>query len=177
MLKIFLNRIARLFISLPHQNTRSLKLSFIALLCIALAGCLSFGPLKYRQVKMLKKEGFVLTNEGWTLGLPERLLFDFNDATLKQSHEAELTRLANQLNKYDLNKLKIVGHTDDVGNPEYNQKLSEERAQSVANLFLTHGFKKENIYVIGRGSTQPYVPNTTNENRAINRRVAIVIIP
>ncbi|MDC5069290.1 OmpA family protein [Acinetobacter baumannii] len=159
------------------MNTRSLKLSFIALLCIALAGCLSFGPLKYRQVKMLKKEGFVLTNEGWTLGLPERLLFDFNDATLKQSHETGLVHLANQLNKYDLNKLKIVGHTDDVGDATYNQKLSEERAQSVANLFLTRGFKKENIYVIGRGSTQPYVPNTTNENRAINRRVAIVVIP
>ncbi|AZP28093.1 MULTISPECIES: OmpA family protein [Acinetobacter] len=159
------------------MNTRSLKLSFIALLCITLAGCLSFGPLKYRQVKLLKKEGFVLTDEGWTLGLPERLLFDFNNAQLKQSHEAELVRLANQLNKYDLNKLKIVGHTDDVGEATYNQKLSEERAQSVANLFLTRGFKKENIYVIGRGSTQPYVPNTTNENRAINRRVAIVVIP
>ncbi|NUF38129.1 OmpA family protein [Acinetobacter lactucae] len=159
------------------MNTRSLKLSFIALLCITLAGCLSFGPLKYRQVKLLKKEGFVLTNEGWTLGLPERLLFDFNNAELKQSHEAELTRLASQLNKYDLNKLKIVGHTDDVGDTAYNQKLSEERAQSVANLFLARGFKKENIYVIGRGSTQPYVPNTTNENRAINRRVAIVVIP
>ncbi|MFV5662207.1 OmpA family protein [Acinetobacter pittii] len=159
------------------MNTRSLKLSFIALLCITLAGCLSFGPLKYRQVKLLKKEGFVLTDEGWTLGLPERLLFDFNNAQLKQSHEAELVRLANQLNKYDLNKLKIIGHTDDVGDATYNQKLSEERAQSVANLFLTRGFKKENIYVIGRGSTQPYVPNTTNENRAINRRVAIVVIP
>ncbi len=159
------------------MNTRSLKLSFIALLCITLAGCLSFGPLKYRQVKLLKKEGFVLTDEGWTLGLPERLLFDFNNAQLKQSHEAELVRLANQLNKYDLNKLKIVGHTDDVGDATYNQKLSEERAQSVANLFLTRGFKKENIYVIGRGPTQPYVPNTTNENRAINRRVAIVVIP
>lgn len=159
------------------MNTRSLKLSFIALLCITLAGCLSFGPLKYRQVKLLKQEGFVLTNEGWTLGLPERLLFDFNNAELKQSHEAELVRLANQLNKYDLNKLKIVGHTDDVGDAAYNQKLSEERAQSVANLFLARGFKKENIYVIGRGSTQPYVPNTTNENRAINRRVAIVVIP
>lgn len=159
------------------MNTRSLKLSFITLLCITLAGCLSFGPLKYRQVKLLKKEGFVLTDEGWTLGLPERLLFDFNNAQLKQSHEAELVRLANQLNKYDLNKLKIVGHTDDVGEATYNQKLSEERAQSVANLFLTRGFKKENIYVIGRGSTQPYVPNTTNENRAINRRVAIVVIP
>ncbi|EEY75695.1 OmpA family protein [Acinetobacter calcoaceticus RUH2202] len=159
------------------MNTRSLKLSFIALLCITLAGCLSFGTLKYRQVKLLKKEGFVLTNEGWTLGLPERLLFDFNNAELKQSHEAELVRLASQLNKYDLNKLKIVGHTDDVGDAAYNQKLSEERAQSVANLFLARGFKQENIYVIGRGSTQPYVPNTTNENRAINRRVAIVVIP
>jgi outer membrane protein OmpA-like peptidoglycan-associated protein len=159
------------------MNTRSLKLSFIALLCITLAGCLSFGPLKYRQVKLLKKEGFVLTDEGWTLGLPERLLFDFNNAELKQSHEAELVRLANQLNKYDLNKLKIVGHTDNVGDAAYNQKLSEERAQSVANLFLARGFNKENIYVIGRGSTQPYVPNTTNENRAINRRVAIVVIP
>ena len=159
------------------MNTRSLKLSFIALLCITLAGCLSFGPLKYRQVKLLKKEGFVLTNEGWTLGLPERLLFDFNNAELKQSHEAELVRLASQLNKYDLNKLKIVGHTDDVGDAAYNQKLSEERAQSVANLFLARGFKQENIYVIGRGSTQPYVPNTTNENRAINRRVDIVVIP
>ncbi|MDS7930426.1 OmpA family protein [Acinetobacter sp. V102_4] len=159
------------------MNTISLKLSFIALLCITLAGCLSFGPLKYRQVKLLKKEGFVLTNEGWTLGLPERLLFDFNNAELKQSHEAELVRLASQLNKYDLNKLKIVGHTDDVGDAAYNQKLSEERAQSVANLFLARGFKQENIYVIGRGSTQPYVPNTTNENRAINRRVAIVVIP
>lgn len=126
---------------------------------------------------MLKKEGSVLTDEGWTLGLPERLLFDFNNAQLKQSHQAELVRLANQLNKYDLNKLKIVGHTDDVGDATYNQKLSEERSQSVANLFLTRGFKKENIYVIGRGSTQPYVPNTTNENRAINRRVAIVVIP
>ena len=110
---------------------------------------LEFWSFEISSSKNAKKEGFVLTNEGWTLGLPERLLFDFNDATLKQSHEAELTRLANQLNKYDLNKLKIVGHTDDVGNPEYNQKLSEERAQSVANLFLTHGFKRKIFTLLG----------------------------
>ncbi len=141
---------------------------------------LEFGPLKYRQVKMLKKEGFVLTNEGWTLGLPERLLFDFNDATLKQSHEAELVRLANQLNKYDLNKLKIVGHTDDVGNPEYNQKLSEERAQSVANLFLTRGFKKENIYVMDvvqlnhMYQTQPM--KIGNQSSCCNRHYSLIFL-
>lgn len=149
----------------------------LTLLCLTLAGCLSFGPLKYRQVKMLKKEGFVLTEEGWSLGLPERLLFDFNKSDFKPENGKEIIRLAKQLNKYDLQKLKIVGHTDDIGNPEYNQKLSEERAQSVAGIFLKEGFKQTNLNVIGRGSNQPFVPNTSDENRASNRRVAIIIIP
>ncbi len=149
----------------------------LTLLCLTLAGCLSFGPLKYRQVKMLKKEGFVLTKEGWSLGLPERLLFDFNKSDIKPENGKEIVRLAKQLNKYDLQKLKIVGHTDDIGNPEYNQKLSEERAQSVAGIFLNEGFKQTNLNVIGRGSNQPFVPNTSDENRASNRRVAIIIIP
>ncbi|EEY92272.1 OmpA family protein [Acinetobacter junii SH205] len=159
------------------MRAQTIKISFIALLCLTLAGCLSFGPLKYRQVKMLKKEGFVLTEEGWSLGLPERLLFDFNKSDIKPENGKEIIRLAKQLNKYDLQKLKIVGHTDDIGNPEYNQKLSEERAQSVAGIFLNEGFKQTNLNVIGRGSNQPFVPNTSDENRASNRRVAIIIIP
>ncbi|ENX18017.1 hypothetical protein F895_00509 [Acinetobacter sp. CIP 64.2] len=159
------------------MRAHTIKISFIALLCLTLAGCLSFGPLKYRQVKMLKKEGFVLTDEGWTLGLPERLLFDFNKAEIKPEHQKEIVRLANQLNKYDLQKLKIVGHTDDIGNPEYNQKLSEERAQSVSTIFITQGFKPNNLTVVGRGASQPFVPNTSDENRASNRRVNVIIIP
>lgn len=159
------------------MRAQTIKISFIALLCLTLAGCLSFVPLKYRQVKMLKKEGFVLTEEGWSLGLPERLLFDFNKSDIKPENGKEIIRLAKQLNKYDLQKLKIVGHTDDIGNPEYNQKLSEERAQSVAGIFLNEGFKQTNLNVIGRGSNQPFVPNTSDENRASNRRVAIIIIP
>lgn len=157
--------------------TRTIRISFIALLCLTLAGCLSFGPLKYRQVKMLKKEGFILTNEGWSLGLPERLLFDFNKADIKPEHGQKINRLAKQLNKYDLHKLKIVGHTDDIGHPEYNQKLSEERAQSVASIFVQQGFKQNDLTVLGRGSSQPFVPNTSDENRANNRRVAVIIIP
>ena len=157
------------------MRAQTIQISFIALLCLTLAGCLSFGPLKYRQVKMLKKEGFVLTEEGWSLGLPERLLFDFNKSDIKPENGKEIVRLAKQLNKYDLQKLKIVGHTDDIGNPEYNQKLSEERAQSVAGIFLNEGFKQTNLNVIGRGSNQPFVPNTSDENRASNRRVAIII--
>ena len=155
----------------------TIRISFIALLCLTLAGCLSFGPLKYRQVKMLKKEGFILTDEDWSLGLPERLLFDFNKADIKPEHGQKINRLAKQLNKYDLHKLKIVGHTDDIGHPEYNQKLSEERAQSVASIFVQQGFKQNDLTVLGRGSSQPFVPNTSDENRANNRRVAVIIIP
>ena len=155
----------------------TIRISFIALLCLTLAGCLSFGPLKYRQDKMLKKEGFILTDEGWSLGLPERLLFDFNKANIKPEHGQKINRLAKQLNKYDLHKLKIVGHTDDIGHPEYNQKLSEERAQSVASIFVQQGFKQNDLTVLGRGSSQPFVPNTSDENRANNRRVAVIIIP
>ena len=105
------------------------------------------------------------------------LLFDFNKANIKPEHVQEINRLAKQLNKYDLHKLKIVGHTDDIGHPEYNQKLSEERAQSVASIFVQQGFKQNDLTVLGRGSSQPFVPNTSDENRANNRRVAVIIIP
>ena len=105
------------------------------------------------------------------------LLFDFNKADIKPEHAQEINRLAQQLNKYDLHKLKIVGHTDDIGHPEYNQKLSEERAQSVASIFVQQGFKQNDLTAVGRGSSQPFVPNTSDENRANNRRVAVIIIP
>ena len=105
------------------------------------------------------------------------LLFDFNKANIKPEHGQKINRLAKQLNKYDLHKLKIVGHTDDIGHPEYNQKLSEERAQSVASIFVQQGFKQNDLTVLGRGSSQPFVPNTSDENHANNRRVAVIIIP
>ena len=105
------------------------------------------------------------------------LLFDFNKANIKPEHGQKINRLAKQLNKYDLHKLKIVGHTDDIGHPEYNQKLSEERAQSVASIFVQQGFKQNDLTVLGRGSSQPFAPNTSDENRANNRRVAVIIIP
>ena len=157
--------------------SRPIKLTLALLLSSVLSACASWGHLNYKQARMLKKEGFVLTEEGWSLGLPERLLFDFNKADIKPEHQREIVRLANQLNKYDLQKLKVVGHTDDIGNPEYNQKLSEERAQSVSSIFIHQGFKPNNVTVIGRGASQPFVPNTSDENRANNRRVTIIIIP
>ncbi|MEJ5140016.1 MULTISPECIES: OmpA family protein [Acinetobacter] len=159
------------------MTLKNVQLSILAILCLALTGCMNLGGLSYKQARVLKKEGFVLTDEGWSLGLPERLLFGFNESNINTERQTELVRLATQLNKYHLDKLKIVGHTDNIGNPEYNLKLSKERAQNVSNIFIGQKFNPQNIQVIGKGADQPLKSNDSEENKAENRRVAVIIIP
>lgn len=157
------------------------KKTFSALLMIifsiSLTGCMNLGHLNYKQARMLKKEGFVLNNEGWTLALPERLLFNFDDYRIQNHQKEKLTELSHQLQKYDLEKLKFTGHTDNIGQATYNYQLSQKRAQSVADVFFAEGFKTQNVQIIGRGSDQPIASNDSEENRAKNRRVNIIIIP
>lgn len=150
---------------------------FILTLSTILSACISLGNLSYKQAKMLKKEGFTLTQDGWTLALPEHLLFNFDDYQIKEHQQERLITLSNQLQQYNLVKVKFVGHTDNIGQASYNLLLSEKRAQSVANVFLAHGFKADNIQTIGRGSDLPLVSNDTEEHRAQNRRVNVTIIP
>lgn len=154
-----------------------IKLFWTGFICLVLSGCLGFGSLNYKQVQMLKQQGFVLTEEGWSLGLPERLLFEFDQAEISNQNLAKLNRLASQLHQYKLNKVRIVGHTDNIGNPNYNLALSEKRAQSVAQVFMDNQFSTQNIQVIGRGSSQPLTTIDSDEARAENRRVAVIITP
>ncbi|MEB3755092.1 OmpA family protein [Acinetobacter sp. MD2(2019)] len=142
-----------------------------------LSACLHLGNLSYKQTRMLKQEGFALTEEGWSLALPERLLFAFNDFTIQDQQAQELIRLSQHLHQYHLDKIKIIGHTDNIGEQNYNQQLSLKRANSVSEIFLANGFNPQNVQTIGKGSSQPIANNDSDENRAKNRRVTIVIIP
>lgn len=153
------------------------KIFIIILFSSLMTACISLGNVSHKQAKILKQEGFVLTEEGWSLGLPENLLFEFNDYQIPHQTKDKITHLSAQLLKYDLQKLKIIGHTDDIGTADYNIKLSEKRAETIKQLFLEQGFKDQNIMIIGRGSSQPLIENSNEENRAINRRVNIIIIP
>lgn len=156
---------------------KSLKVLGVAVLCAFLAGCMHSSGLKRSQVKMLQAQGFTHTEEGWSLALPERLLFDTNSYELKAENQQEILKLIHNLHKYKLDKVKVVGHTDNVGAEAYNQVLSEKRASSVADIFFKSGYQTQNIEIIGRGMSQPVVDNDTEENRAENRRVAIIIVP
>lgn len=142
-----------------------------------LLGCISLGGVNYKQAHMLKKEGFTLTEEGWALGLPKRILFNFDDAKLTKVDSDNIKNLAYQLKQYHLEHLKIIGHADDIGNELYNIKLSKQRADHVAVIFYNNGFNTEDIQTIGKGSSQPFILKKDRTSRASNRRVTIVIVP
>ncbi|MDH4155206.1 MAG: OmpA family protein, partial [Nitrospira sp.] len=71
----------------------------------------------------------------------------------------------------------IEGHTDSDGSNEYNQSLSESRAQSVRQILLDGGIPSERIEIKGYGESKPIADNDTSAGKAQNRRVEIVLLP
>jgi OOP family OmpA-OmpF porin len=98
--------------------------------------------------------------------------FDFDSAVLKPGMESALTDLADKIKASAGHEtLSIVGHTDSIGSEDYNQGLSEQRAQSAADFLGSQGI--DNISTSGMGETQPVADNGTNEGRSQNRRVEV----
>ena len=93
---------------------------------------------------------------------------------LKDSY-AELDKLADALAKYPALKIRIEGHTDNVGNPALNQSLSLFRAKVVATYLLDKGIDPSRIAAKGYGHSRPLADNSTEEGRAKNRRVEFVV--
>lgn len=82
-----------------------------------------------------------------------------------------LSNVVKAMNKLGTMEFDIVGHTDDVGDPEKNLKLSEARANSVKEWLVQRGIDAARLTPMGKGQTEPLVPNTSDENRQKNRRV------
>jgi len=105
------------------------------------------------------------------------VLFDFNQASLKPGARERLSKLAGILLAYPgVYHIEIEGHTDSVGSQDYNQKLSEDRAQSVSSYLLKEGLPSDRIVAVhGFGKLRPVATNDTPEGRQMNRRVEIII--
>lgn len=108
-----------------------------------------------------------------TLSGRTRLLvfFDFNSATLKSESFPDLNRAVTILKNNPQMKITVAGYTDSVGSAEYNKTLSDSRAKSVKLYLSEHGIQASRIDAIGYGEENPIAPNTTEEGRALNRRV------
>jgi len=111
---------------------------------------------------------------GMIVSLPD-ILFDTNEATLKQDAKVVIAKLAGILLIMPELNLRIEGHTDSTGSPEYNQGLSERRSNSVRDFLGEQGIGLERMVSVGYGLTRPVADNATREGRAKNRRVEIVI--
>src|SRR5687768_11835804 len=105
----------------------------------------------------------------------DHLKFAFNRAELTPRDRELLSRIAGILITAHDYTISVNGHTDDVGSAEYNQKLSERRAQAVRDYLVEAGLSPEILSVTGHGKSLPLVRGTTDAARAKNRRVELAI--
>jgi outer membrane protein OmpA-like peptidoglycan-associated protein len=100
------------------------------------------------------------------------IFFDLDSSILKPGAYSEIDRVSNVLNNYPQTTIRVEGHTDSTGPEDYNQRLSEKRAEAVKSALIQRGVDPRRIQAVGYGESQPI-----SSNNAMNRRVGIVITP
>lgn len=104
------------------------------------------------------------------------IFFDYNKHELLQDSYVELYRLVKVLKENSLMTIQIQGHTDNIGNYNFNQQLSQKRAESVYNFLVENGINSKRLKIKAFGRTKPIAKNDTEEGRAKNRRVEFEIL-
>jgi outer membrane protein OmpA-like peptidoglycan-associated protein len=103
------------------------------------------------------------------------VLFDFNKYTLKPDAREKLAKVSGILLAYPGLKLQVEGYTDNIGSDEYNQKLSEQRADAVRDYLVSQSVTASNVSAEGYGKADPIADNSSASGRAQNRRVQMVV--
>jgi len=119
----------------------------------------------------------VRKDDNITLDMPGGVTFATNSADLNASFYPVLDKVSGTLVQYDQTMVEVAGHTDSVGSVEYNQALSQRRAQSVAAYLTSRGVRNARLIVVGDGENHPVASNDTADGRARNRRVELTIVP
>ncbi|SPF49531.1 OmpA/MotB domain protein [Candidatus Sulfopaludibacter sp. SbA4] len=103
------------------------------------------------------------------------VLFDFNKYTLKPGAREKMAKVSGILLAYPGLKIQVEGHTDSIGSDEYNQRLSEQRADAVRDYLAAQGVPSGSVTAVGLGKAQPVASNDTAAGRQQNRRVELVV--
>jgi outer membrane protein OmpA-like peptidoglycan-associated protein len=132
-----------------------------------------------KQAEEIKKEvpgaEVERVGEGIIVRFDDAVLFQTASTTLGNNAYKSLDNLTTILNKYPETNLEIAGHTDSRGTNEYNQTLSENRAEAVSTYLASKGIKRTRMTTKGYGETQPIATNDTEAGRSQNRRVEFQI--
>jgi outer membrane protein OmpA-like peptidoglycan-associated protein len=106
-----------------------------------------------------------------------RIHFDFDKSDIRSGDKAELDKGVDFVKKYPKSKIVVKGHTDSKGSDAYNKRLSERRAEAVKEYLIKEaGVDPARIKAVGLGESKPVASNATEEGRAKNRRVEILIL-
>jgi outer membrane protein OmpA-like peptidoglycan-associated protein len=130
------------------------------------------------RAKLLQQLNSVLETHDTARGLIANMgdvLFETGKYELKPEARERLARVSGILLAYSSLKVAIEGHTDSTGSDEFNQRLSEQRAEAVRDYLVSQGVAAGGITARGFGSMQPVASNDTAEGRQHNRRVELVL--
>jgi outer membrane protein OmpA-like peptidoglycan-associated protein len=161
-----------------HKNKRAVFGAAIG----AIAGA-AIGDYMDKQEQAFRDElsgsGIDVVREGDNLRLimPSNITFATGQSYITTGFHATLNDVAKVLVKFDKTFLSIEGHTDSSGAADFNQKLSEQRATSVKSYLMNQNIIAARLNITGYGETQPVAANNTAQNKALNRRVEIQIVP
>ncbi|MDB4511949.1 OmpA family protein [Arenicella sp.] len=111
------------------------------------------------------------------MAMQGNVTFDTGKANIKGQFIPILARLSTILKKRNQTYIEIAGHTDNTGSDAINLPLSQDRANSVGNYLISQGVNPDRIEEHGMGSAYPIVDNSSEENRQLNRRVEITLVP
>jgi outer membrane protein OmpA-like peptidoglycan-associated protein len=129
--------------------------------------------------EQLQGTGVRVVREGDNIRLvmPGNITFETDSYHLRSNFYEVLNSVGLVLAKYADTTIRVSGHTDNTGSRQYNQTLSERRAQSVSDYLVTREVARQRMYVQGVGFDQPIADNNSAEGRAMNRRVELYILP
>ena len=150
------------------------------------AGALAGGGIGYymdqQEMKLrqqLEGTGVSVTRIGdnITLNMPGNITFAVDSADINAGFYEILDSVALVLKEFNKTLVEVAGHTDSTGAEQYNQQLSEQRANSVAAYLRSRKVNGERLMVVGAGENYPIANNNTASGRQLNRRVEITIVP
>lgn len=125
--------------------------------------------------KDMKEAKIERVGEGIKITFDSGILFEYDSSVLQPVAKENIESLVKVLKKYPDTNILIEGDTDDRGSEEYNQKLSERRAQAVADYQKNLGVASSRITTVGLGELNPVASNDTEYGRRLNRRVEVAI--
>ncbi len=128
-----------------------------------------------QEIEQVEGAAVERVGEGIMVTFDSGILFPTAQYSLTEASKIELRRMADIFNKYPETDITVDGHTDSVGSETSNQRLSEQRAASVADYLADLGVSRTRMVTVGHGETMPVTSNDTMEGKQANRRVEVAI--